>query len=248
MREELRALRTRLGEKRELLARQREETTRVADAIDHVARTAAGLFERSAAVRRMANMEESAGPMSPLVPATAHADVAGPPLSEDGARALEQLGILDNELSNATDSLAVLAALLRERPEAALAIPSLWPVHGMVTSFFGTRPSPWGGAAEWHPGIDIKAQYGAPVTAGADGEVVFAGRDPGYGRLVVLGHGGDMDTFYGHLSSLYVREGQTVRRGEPIGAVGSSGRATGAHLHYEVRVHNRPVDPTRYLD
>ena len=78
--------------------------------------------------------------------------------------------------------------------------------------------------------------------------MIFAGRDPGYGELVVIDHGADVDTFYGHLSALYVREGQNIRRGQPLGAVGASGRATGAHLHYEVRVHGTPVDPHRYLN
>ncbi len=247
MREELHMLRARLTEKRAQLARQREEILKVAEAVDHVSRTAATLYERAAEVRRLANMEESRGPMSPLVPAATRGDGMSL-LSGNGVRALEHLGVLDDQMTTAADSLAVLTALLRERPDAALAVPSLWPVHGLVTSNYGTRRSPWGTGLDWHPGIDIKAAYGAPVTAGADGEVIFAGRDPGYGRLVVLAHGGEIDTFYGHLSALYVREGQQVKKGEPIGAVGASGRATGAHLHYEVRVRNRPVDPTRYLN
>ena len=247
MREELRALRARLAEKRELIGRQRGEVARLASAVDHVARTATGLYEHTAEVRSLANLEQSRGPMSPLVPATAHDD--GMTLfSEDAVRALEQLGVLDDEMSNAADSLAILTALLRERPERAMAVPSLWPVRGLVTSPYGTRRSPWGIGTDWHPGIDIKAQYGTPVTAGADGEVIFAGRDAGYGRLVVLAHGGEIDTFYGHLSALYVHEGERVTKGEPIGAVGASGLATGSHLHYEVRVRNRPVDPTRYLN
>ena len=80
-----------------------------------------------------------------------------------------------------------------------------------------------------------------------DAEVVFAGRDPGYGGLVILRHGAGIDTFYAHLSAMYVRAGQTVLRGQPIGAVGASGRATGAHLHYEMRVQGEPIDPRQYL-
>ena len=98
-----------------------------------------------------------------------------------------------------------------------------------------------------HPGIDISASYGSPVTAAGNGGVIFAGRDPGYGGVVIVAHGGQLDTLYGHLSALYVREGQSVRRGQAVGAVGATGRATGAHLHYEVRVNGAPVDPRRYL-
>ena len=125
--------------------------------------------------------------------------------------------------------------------------PTLWPVRGEITSRFGPRESPYGDGPEVHPGIDIKASYGVPVTAGGDGKVIFSGRDSGYGGLVVIDHGGEIDTYYGHLSAMYVREGQAIHRGQPIGAVGATGRATGTHLHYEVRVRGTPVDPQRYL-
>ena len=169
-------------------------------------------------------------------------------VSEDAAHTLEQLTWLDAQAANATDSLAVLTVLLKERAnDISRGVPSIWPVRGLVTSPFGTRESPYGEGREMHPGIDISAGYGRPVTAAGNGEVVFAGRDGGYGGLVVVDHGGRLHTLYGHLSALYVREGQLVRRGQPIGAVGASGRATGAHLHYEVRVNGGPVDPRRYL-
>src|SRR5262249_60439206 len=112
---------------------------------------------------------------------------------------------------------------------------------GLVTSQFGVRESPYGEGVERHPGIDISARYGVPVSASGDGKIVFAGRDSGYGGLVVIDHGGELDTFYGHLSMLSVRAGQRGVRGQPIGAVGATGRATGAHLHYEVRVRGNPV-------
>src|SRR6266404_8836420 len=116
------------------------------------------------------------------------------------------------------------------------------PVHGVVTSTFGVRDSPYGDGREMHPGIDIQAPFGEPVAAGGAGEVIYAGRDAGYGRLVVVDHGGDLETLYGHLSKISVREGQRVNRGQELGAVGASGRATGAHLHYEVRQNDEPVN------
>jgi len=245
--EEVRWLRAQLASKRERLARQQQEMAEVASAVERLSRTAGALQERAVQARRLAHMEESREPVG-VVPVTATLDGSAGLVSEDAARALEQLGWLDGQAAAVGDSIAVLSALLKEHHAAsAKGVPSLWPVRGLVTSSFGARSSPYGGGREMHPGIDIKAQYGVPVTAGGDGAVVFAGRDPGYGALVVVGHAGDIDTFYGHLSSIYVREGQPVRRGQPIGAVGFSGRATGAHLHYEVRVHGSPVDPNRYL-
>ena len=248
LREEVVWLRARLLDKGELIARQRLEMNEVAAAADRVVRAMTATRERAADARRLAHMEETRAAAPDVIRATTTSDLSGALLSEDAARTLEQLSWLEGESASVGDPLTVLSALLKERPTApSRATPSLWPVRGAVTSRFGPRRSPYGEGNEVHPGIDIQAQYGMPVTAGGDGEVVFAGRDPGYGRLVIIDHGGDIDTLYGHLSAVYVREGQKVRRGQPLGAVGATGRATGAHLHYEVRVRTTPVDPRRYL-
>ena len=127
------------------------------------------------------------------------------------------------------------------------AAPSLWPVQGPVASSFGEREDPFNGEGAFHSGIDIDAPYGTPVHAAADGQVRSAGQVSGYGREVILSHGHDLDTLYGHLSAIAVVPGQHVTRGQVIGYVGESGRATGPHLHYEVRVHNVPVNPHKYL-
>ena len=125
--------------------------------------------------------------------------------------------------------------------------PSIWPVEGRVASSFGEREDPINGEGAFHSGIDIDAPYGTPVRATADGDVSGASMGAGYGREVVLDHGHDVLTVYGHLSAIAVIPGQHVTRGEIIGYVGQSGRATGPHLHYEVRVHNVPVNPHKYL-
>jgi murein DD-endopeptidase MepM/ murein hydrolase activator NlpD len=125
--------------------------------------------------------------------------------------------------------------------------PSMWPVEGRVGSSFGEREDPFNGEGKFHTGIDIEAPYGTPVRAPADGEVSGASMGAGYGREVVLNHGHDLLTVFGHLSSIAVVPGQQVIRGQVIGYVGQSGRATGPHLHYEVRVHNVPVNPHKYL-
>lgn len=125
--------------------------------------------------------------------------------------------------------------------------PSLWPIEGRVTSSFGERMDPFNGEGAFHSGLDISAPYGTPVHAAGDGEVLAANLGAGYGREITLDHGHDVRTVYGHLSAVAVVPGQHVTRGEVIGYVGQSGRATGPHLHYEVRVHNVPVNPHKYL-
>jgi murein DD-endopeptidase MepM/ murein hydrolase activator NlpD len=125
--------------------------------------------------------------------------------------------------------------------------PSLWPVEGRVASSFGEREDPINGEGAFHSGVDIDAPYGTPVRAAADGEVTDADMGAGYGRAVVLNHGHDVLTLYGHLSAVAVIPGQHVTRGQIVGYVGQSGRATGPHLHYEVRLHNTPVNPYKYL-
>ncbi|MGA2167478.1 MAG: M23 family metallopeptidase [Terracidiphilus sp.] len=125
--------------------------------------------------------------------------------------------------------------------------PSIWPIEGRVTSSFGEREDPFNGEGTFHSGVDIGASYGAPVRATADGEVSAASMGAGYGREVVLDHGHDVMTVYGHLSAVAVLPGQHVIRGQVIGYVGQSGRSTGPHLHYEVRVHSVPVNPHKYL-
>jgi murein DD-endopeptidase MepM/ murein hydrolase activator NlpD len=127
--------------------------------------------------------------------------------------------------------------------------PSLWPVEGRVASSFGEREDPitGNGEGEFHTGVDIDAPAGTPVRAAADGDVTRADIGSGYGREVVLDHGHDVLTLYGHLSAIAVVAGQHVTRGEVIGYVGQTGRATGPNLHYEVRLHNVPVNPHKYL-
>jgi murein DD-endopeptidase MepM/ murein hydrolase activator NlpD len=125
--------------------------------------------------------------------------------------------------------------------------PMLWPVEGRVTSSFGEREDPINGEGAFHSGIDIATTYGTAVRAPAEGVVVSAGFGSGYGREVVIDHGHGITTIYGHLSGFGVVAGQHVRRGEVIAYVGDSGRSTGPHLHYEVRIHEQPVNPHKYL-
>jgi murein DD-endopeptidase MepM/ murein hydrolase activator NlpD len=126
--------------------------------------------------------------------------------------------------------------------------PSIWPVMGKLESGVGGRRNPFGGRGyEYHEGQDIDAAYGTPVQVAATGRVVIAGWQRGYGNVVYVDHGSGLSTRYGHLSEIDVTVGQAVTRGQTIGLVGSTGRSTGPHLHYEVRINNQPVDPKPYL-
>ena len=125
--------------------------------------------------------------------------------------------------------------------------PTLWPVIGHLTGTFGERMDPFSGEGAFHTGVDISSQYGDGVRVTADGIVVEAGDHAGYGRLVVVDHGFGLTTYYGHLSSFSVLVGQQLRRGDTVGNVGVSGRSTGPHVHYEVRINGAPVNPMRYL-
>ncbi len=125
--------------------------------------------------------------------------------------------------------------------------PNLWPVEGPITGSFGERTDPFNGEGAFHTGIDISSTYGQAVIAPADGVVEFADLQNGYVRLVVMDHPNGISTRYGHLSAFNVAPGQHVLRGDVIGYVGLSGRSTGPHLHYEVRIYNTPVNPYKYL-
>ncbi len=188
---------------------------------------------------------------------------------EDTSRKLAEVsGVPANEASRGqggparpVDSAAALAALEMKtaRLERVLrlyesslrshgAIPNLWPVSGKLESGIGGRRNPFTGRGyEYHEGQDIDAEYGTPVQVTATGRVTVAGWQRGYGNVVYVDHGNGLSTRYGHLSEVDVTVGQSISRGQTIGLVGSTGRSTGPHLHYEVRINNQPVNPREYL-
>jgi murein DD-endopeptidase MepM/ murein hydrolase activator NlpD len=129
----------------------------------------------------------------------------------------------------------------------AAAAPTLWPVQGPLTGHFGQRNDPFSGEGAFHRGVDISSEYGTAVIAPASGIVRYADLMNGYGRAVVIDHGNSITTLYGHLSGFAVTPGQMIQRGDTLGYVGLSGRSTGPHLHYEVRIRDIPVNPTKYL-
>ncbi len=162
-------------------------------------------------------------------------------------QSLEQLNFLER---NATVvSAASQGMTLLPGPQMGYSdiVPSVWPVLGQITGKFGERMDPFSGEGAWHSGVDIASHYGDEVRAAADGVVIVAEDRAGYGRLVVIDHGFGLTTWYGHLSAFDTQPGLQVKRGDVIGLEGQSGRSTGPHVHYEVRIYNTPVNPWRYL-
>jgi murein DD-endopeptidase MepM/ murein hydrolase activator NlpD len=147
-------------------------------------------------------------------------------------------------MSNSGMGLRLLPA---SQTTSLAVVPSLWPVVGEITGHFGERLDPFSGEGAFHAGIDIASHYGDAIRATADGIVQEVGRRSGYGRMIVIDHGFGVTTLYGHLSAFNTEIGMAVKRGDVIGYEGQSGRSTGPHLHYEVRIYNTPVNPWRYL-
>jgi murein DD-endopeptidase MepM/ murein hydrolase activator NlpD len=156
-------------------------------------------------------------------------------------------GLLKDLLSGLEDRLQTVRSDVNKRNQLAAATPSIWPTHGWLSSSMGNRADPFTGEKDFHPGLDISAEKGDPVYATADGKVVNAAAAGNYGNLVVLDHGYGLETRYGHLSAFKVKLDQTVKRGDLLGLVGSTGRATSSHLHYEVRANGRILNPLQLL-
>jgi len=179
-------------------------------------------------------------------------DMRYPPLSSSQIAKINmlesRLALLDRRLDSHVWTMDRLEQSWRERNDIFSAMPSFWPVPGgHVTSGFGMRIHPISRRIQMHEGLDISARPGTPIYATAPGIVVYAGWKGDYGRAVKIDHGYGITTFYAHCKSLSVRVGQKVEKGQKIATVGTSGLATGPHLHLEVRVKNMPVDPSQYL-
>ena len=203
--------------------RQRIQLEKLNNRVEKVEDTSRKLAEKSGVVDQ-GSFTGSGGPALPL-----------------DEMALETLTA---KMGRLEEDMKAYEAILRERGYT----PTIWPVNGKLEGGFGGRRNPFGGGGwEFHSGQDIEADPGAPVVSGASGRVTFVGWQNGYGQLVVVDHGGGLTTRYAHLSHIDVELDQVVSRGQLVGKVGSTGRSTGPHLHYEVRINDQPVNPTPYL-
>lgn len=222
-------------------------------AIETIARQLTDLRRQVGTWRALhARILEPFGPAA-AGPASPHTGIGGvgtpppPPRPALAVSALAELDALAQEVADVADSLRSLDRLVARAARALASLPSSWPVRGAVNSEFGVRLSPWSRGSEFHAGVDIAADRGTPVLAPAAGTVVQAGRQRDYGLVVVIDHGQDVRTTYGHLSKVAVESGQRVARGAVLGMVGTTGRTSGPHLHYEIAVAGQPVNPRSFL-
>lgn len=218
------------------LATQVSTLQRVVDDLAHLDPSAS---ERTAMARLPHRFQQDA--LGGLSPEAARAAVAGPTAAPDAMGVMRQmLSVIERRLETARPRIERRAALAR-------ATPSIWPALGALTSGFGPRRDPFTAAASLHPGLDLDVESGDPVHATADGVVTQADHHPEYGNLVVVSHGFGIETRYAHLQRSVVRVGASVNRGDTVGHAGSTGRSTGPHLHYEVWIDGRAVNPLHYL-
>jgi len=155
--------------------------------------------------------------------------------------------LLKDRTAEMETQLTLLEQVAEKKATIRRFTPTIWPVKGNITSHYGNRADPFNGEAELHLGLDISALFGTQVHAPADGKVIYAQRKAAYGNLIIIDHGNGLTTRLGHLSRFNVKVGQKVRKNDIVGYVGTSGRSTAPHLHYEVRLNDRPINPRNYL-
>ena len=212
---------------------EREQTMRVARLVEPM----------RAAARKLRGAFDTAGlPPEQFVRKSAAAFVGGPYVPAE--RRMSDL-LFERELFAVQDAAATLDGLRKALPSVPLRKPLAGELE--LTSSFGYRTDPFFGRPALHTGVDLRDEYGAPVRATAAGVVAFAGPSGGYGQMVEIDHGAGLVTRYAHLSSILASVGQPLEAGAVVGRIGSTGRSTGPHLHYEVRIDGEPVDPTRFL-
>src|SRR5437016_9716323 len=159
----------------------------------------------------------------------------------------EGIELLKDRTAEMESQLTLLEQVAEKKATIRRITPTIWPVKGNITSHYGNRADPFNGEAELHLGLDISALFGTQVHSPADGKIIYAQRKSAYGNLIIIDHGNGLTTRMGHLSRFNVSVGQKVRKNDIVGYVGTSGRSTAPHLHYEVRLNDRPINPTNYL-
>jgi len=202
--------------------------------------------EKAALVATDRSVTVAAGPTT-QPSATAQTSIDGAGLLADTGLLAGTLDVLQLEMEQRLVSLQEVQVAAAEHVAYQAARPSIWPTQGVVTSRYGYRSSPTGDYREFHPAIDISAPLGTPVVATGDAVVALTGWQSNLGNTVVLDHGYNLRTVYGHVAKVAVSVGDRVKRGQVIAYVGSTGRSTGPHVHYEVHLHGKDVNPSPYL-
>ncbi len=222
-----------------------EKVAHISATLDRVERFDAKL---RTAVTQLQDPERNLA-IGPVGEAGADAAIPGPaPAAEANLSALPgKLSSLETEASRQEQSLRELQEYFDDQRSLLASTPSIWPTRGWVTSDFGTRIDPYTAERKMHQGMDIASPHGQMVYTPSDGTVVFLGTEGGYGKVLVIDHGYGVKTRYGHLSETHVHLGDRVKRGDKVASVGNTGRSTGPHLHYEVRVNGIPENPRKFI-
>jgi murein DD-endopeptidase MepM/ murein hydrolase activator NlpD len=222
-----------------------EKVAHISATLDRVERFDAKL---RTAVTQLQDPERNLA-IGPVGDAESDAAIPGPaPAAEANLSALPgKLSSLEGEASRQEQSLRELQEYFDDQRSLLASTPSIWPTRGWVTSDFGTRIDPYTAERKMHQGMDIATPHGQTVYTPSDGTVVFLGSEGGYGKVLVIDHGYGVKTRYGHLSEINVHLGARVKRGERVASVGNTGRSTGPHLHYEVRVNGIPENPRKFI-
>jgi murein DD-endopeptidase MepM/ murein hydrolase activator NlpD len=222
-----------------------EKVAHISATLDRVERFDAKL---RTAVTQLQDPERNLA-IGPVGNAEPEAAIPGPaPAAEANLTALPgKLSSLQTEASRQEQSLRELQEYFDDQRSLLASTPSIWPTRGWVTSDFGTRIDPYTAERKMHQGMDIATPHGQTVYTPSDGTVVFIGSEGGYGKVLVIDHGYGVKTRYGHLSEVTVHLGDRVKRGDRVANVGNTGRSTGPHLHYEVRVNGIPENPRKFI-
>ncbi len=221
---------------------QRDEMRRLVVKLEDLRKEMVVLAQNDAKVRVMAKLSRPKG--------DSLTGVGGPgsdDLPQEYSDIQRRIDDLRHQIDLQRESQEEIQGFLNDQRSLLAAKPSGAPVKGWITSSFGMRRDPFNGRRKMHEGYDIAARTGTPVTATADGIVSQSKAVPGYGKMVVIDHGYGYRTYYGHNSKNYVKVGQRVKRGDRIAAVGNTGRSTGSHVHYEVRLNGVPVNPKKFF-
>jgi murein DD-endopeptidase MepM/ murein hydrolase activator NlpD len=232
---------------------QKEQFIHIAERVDQITKKVSELRNFDHKLKVMVNLDTSGrdtqvqgvGGSAPLLLQPRHTAV-------DGHKELvrlthHSLDNLDNEIELGQQDKTELHKFLKNQKMLLASTPSIWPTKGWLSSRFGNRISPFTGEEEFHKGIDISSRMKVPIVATADGIVSSIASDHGYGRNLFIKHGYGLVTRYAHLEKALVKKGQYVKRGETVALVGSTGKSTGPHLHYEVHLNRVPVNPLRYI-
>jgi murein DD-endopeptidase MepM/ murein hydrolase activator NlpD len=222
-----------------------EKVAHISATLDRVERFDAKL---RTAVTQLQDPERNLA-IGPVGTSEVDAHIPGPaPAAEANLSALPgKISSLESEAARQEQSLRELQEYFDDQRSLLASTPSIWPARGWVTSDFGTRIDPYTAERKMHHGLDIATPHGQPIYTPSDGTVVFSGVEGGYGKVLVIDHGYGVKTRYGHVSEIFVRAGEHVNRGDKVAAVGNTGRSTGPHLHYEVRVNGIPENPRKFI-